>query len=150
MEWKRAKSFAQEAAKGSQTLASSVAISDLVFETTKKSKDLAAEASKKADQIKAGGKGGVVSSLERGKGGHAFGGSFAGGGVVEFDVAVGVGGKGREESVDVGTVDAIFGEESVCTELVEVILGSYMNMERNKKGREKGFLLLYVCARRRR
>jgi len=70
---------------------------------------------------------------------------LARGGVVEFDVAGGVGGKGKEESVAVGTVDAILGEGSVCTEVVEVILGSYMNMERNKKGREKGFfLLLYV------
>jgi hypothetical protein len=50
--WKRAKSFAEEAAKRSQTLTNSVAISDLVSETTKKSKELAAEASKKADQIK--------------------------------------------------------------------------------------------------
>jgi hypothetical protein len=50
--WKRAKSFAEEAAKRSQTLTNSVTISDLVTETTKKSKELAAEASKKADQIK--------------------------------------------------------------------------------------------------
>lgn len=50
--WKRAKSFAEEAAKRSQTLTNSVNISDLVSETTKKSKELAAEASKKADQIK--------------------------------------------------------------------------------------------------
>jgi len=66
MEWKRAKSFAEEAAKRSQTLASSVSISDLVSETTKKLKDLAAEASKKADQIKTGGKGGCF--VEGGKG----------------------------------------------------------------------------------
>ncbi|KAB1206760.1 hypothetical protein CJ030_MR7G013493 [Morella rubra] len=50
--WKRAKSFAEEAAKKSQTLTNSVAISDLVSETAKKSKELAAEASKKADLIK--------------------------------------------------------------------------------------------------
>jgi hypothetical protein len=86
---------------------------------------------------------GAVSS--KGERALAVGGSLARGGVVEFDVAGGVGGKGKEESVAVGTVDAILGEGSVCTEVVEVILGSYMNMERNKKGREKGFfLLLYV------
>ncbi|KAI9091932.1 hypothetical protein K1719_027867 [Acacia pycnantha] len=50
--WKRAKSFAEEAAKKSQTLADSSKFSDLVSETAKKSKELAAEASKKADQIK--------------------------------------------------------------------------------------------------
>ncbi|KAM4126871.1 hypothetical protein ACJW30_02G046500 [Castanea mollissima] len=48
--WKRAKGLAEEAARGSQTLTSSVNISDLVTETTKKSTELAAEASKKADQ----------------------------------------------------------------------------------------------------
>jgi hypothetical protein len=46
------------------------------------------------------------------------GGGLASGGVVEFDVAGGVGGKGREEGVDIGTVDAILGEGSVCTEVV--------------------------------
>lgn len=50
--WKRAKSFAEEAAKKSQTLADSSKFADLVSETAKKSKELAAEASKKADQIK--------------------------------------------------------------------------------------------------
>ncbi|KAM3707088.1 hypothetical protein ACJW31_03G198500 [Castanea mollissima] len=50
--WKRAKGLAEEAARRSQTLTSSVNISDLVTETTKKSLELAAEASKKADQIK--------------------------------------------------------------------------------------------------
>ncbi|KAL0003606.1 hypothetical protein SO802_011167 [Lithocarpus litseifolius] len=50
--WKRAKGLAEEAARRSQTLTSSVNISDLVTETTKKSMELAAEASKKADQIK--------------------------------------------------------------------------------------------------
>ncbi|XP_041013222.1 uncharacterized protein LOC121256480 isoform X2 [Juglans microcarpa x Juglans regia] len=50
--WKRAKIFAEEAAKKSQTITNSVSISDLVSETAKKSKELAAEASKKADQIK--------------------------------------------------------------------------------------------------
>ncbi|KAG2706877.1 hypothetical protein I3843_05G110900 [Carya illinoinensis] len=50
--WKRAKIFAEEAAKRSQTITNSVSISDLVSETAKKSKELAAEASKKADQIK--------------------------------------------------------------------------------------------------
>lgn len=50
--WKRAKSFAEEAAKKSQTLADSSKFADLVSETAKRSKELAAEASKKADQIK--------------------------------------------------------------------------------------------------
>lgn len=50
--WKRAKGLAEEAARRSQTLTSSVNISDLVTETAKKSMELAAEASKKADQIK--------------------------------------------------------------------------------------------------
>ncbi|XP_061363143.1 uncharacterized protein LOC133306776 [Gastrolobium bilobum] len=52
--WKRAKTFAEEAAKKSQALSStsSSRIADLVSETAKKSKELAAEASKKADQIK--------------------------------------------------------------------------------------------------
>ncbi|KAF5751994.1 hypothetical protein HS088_TW02G01013 [Tripterygium wilfordii] len=51
--WKRAKAFAEEAAKKSQTLTSSSnKIADLVAETAKKSKELAVEASKKADQFK--------------------------------------------------------------------------------------------------
>jgi hypothetical protein len=53
--WKRAKTFAEEAAKKSQSLTTSSAtsrIADLVSETTKKSKELAAEASKKAEEIK--------------------------------------------------------------------------------------------------
>lgn len=53
--WKRAKTFAEEAAKKSQSLSSSSAtarIADLVSETAKKSKELAAEASKKAEEIK--------------------------------------------------------------------------------------------------
>ncbi|KAH7569946.1 hypothetical protein ACOSP7_017839 [Xanthoceras sorbifolium] len=50
--WKRAKSFAEEAAKQSQSLTSSSKIADLVAETAKKSKELALEASKKADEIK--------------------------------------------------------------------------------------------------
>ncbi|XP_057448058.1 uncharacterized protein LOC130739700 [Lotus japonicus] len=53
--WKRAKTFAEEAAKKSQALTSSSAtarIADLVSETAKKSKDFAAEASKHADIIK--------------------------------------------------------------------------------------------------
>ncbi|KAF7809005.1 BSD domain-containing protein [Senna tora] len=50
--WKRAKSFAEEAAKKSQTLTDSSKFADLVSETTKRSKEFAAEASKKADQIK--------------------------------------------------------------------------------------------------
>ncbi|KAK3222776.1 hypothetical protein Dsin_009801 [Dipteronia sinensis] len=50
--WKRAKSFAEEAAKKSQTLTNSTKIADLVAETAKKSKELAFEASKKADEIK--------------------------------------------------------------------------------------------------
>ncbi|XP_050225448.1 uncharacterized protein LOC126674940 [Mercurialis annua] len=53
--WNRAKLFAEEAAKKSQTLnltSSSNKIADLVAETAKKSKELAFEASKKADQFK--------------------------------------------------------------------------------------------------
>lgn len=50
--WKRAKLFAEEAAKKSQTLTSSNKIADLVAETAKKSKELALEASKKAEQLK--------------------------------------------------------------------------------------------------
>ncbi|KAH1161918.1 hypothetical protein AAZX31_01G060300 [Glycine max] len=51
--WKRAKTFAEEAAKKSQSLTpSSSRIADLVSETAKKSKELAAEASKKADILK--------------------------------------------------------------------------------------------------
>ncbi|KAJ9140603.1 hypothetical protein P3X46_031233 [Hevea brasiliensis] len=50
--WKRAKLFAEEAAKRSQTLTSSNKIAELVAETAKKSKELAFEASKKADQLK--------------------------------------------------------------------------------------------------
>ncbi|KAK9934947.1 hypothetical protein M0R45_022068 [Rubus argutus] len=53
--WKRAKSFAEEAAKKSQTITTSSAsakISDLVSETAKRSREFAAEASKKADEIK--------------------------------------------------------------------------------------------------
>ncbi|KAK7307026.1 hypothetical protein VNO77_39722 [Canavalia gladiata] len=51
--WKRARTFAEEAAKKSQALGgSSSRIADLVSETAKKSKELAAEASKKADILK--------------------------------------------------------------------------------------------------
>ncbi|XP_021674833.2 uncharacterized protein LOC110660739 isoform X2 [Hevea brasiliensis] len=50
--WKRAKLYAEEAAKKSQTLTSTNKIADLVAETAKKSKELALEASKKADQLK--------------------------------------------------------------------------------------------------
>ncbi|KAI4314048.1 hypothetical protein L6164_026991 [Bauhinia variegata] len=50
--WKRAKNFAEEAAKQSQSLTNSTKFADLVSETAKKSKEFAAEASKKADQIK--------------------------------------------------------------------------------------------------
>ncbi|KAF8021370.1 hypothetical protein BT93_G1723 [Corymbia citriodora subsp. variegata] len=54
--WKRAKTFAEEAAKKSQDLAASAAtsakISDLISETAKKSRELALEASKKADDLK--------------------------------------------------------------------------------------------------
>ncbi|KAI3730515.1 hypothetical protein L1987_61685 [Smallanthus sonchifolius] len=49
--WQKAKSLAEEATKRSQTLTSSpVRIADIVSETAKPSKDIAAEASKKADQ----------------------------------------------------------------------------------------------------
>ncbi|KAJ7953958.1 BSD domain containing protein [Quillaja saponaria] len=50
--WKRAKIFAEESVKKSQTLTNSSTIADLVSETAKKSREFAAEASKKADQIK--------------------------------------------------------------------------------------------------
>lgn len=50
--WKRAKTFAEEAAKKSQDLTNSAKLTDLISETTKKSKELAIEASKKADQLK--------------------------------------------------------------------------------------------------
>jgi hypothetical protein len=50
---------------------------------------------------------------------------LAGGGVVEFDAAGGVGGEGREEGVDIGTVDAILGDGIIRTDVVEVILGIY-------------------------
>ncbi|KAJ8774553.1 hypothetical protein K2173_016999 [Erythroxylum novogranatense] len=50
--WKRARVFAEEAAKKSQTLTTSGKFADLVAETAKKSKELALEASKKADQLK--------------------------------------------------------------------------------------------------
>ncbi|CAH8253533.1 unnamed protein product [Arabidopsis lyrata] len=51
--WKRAKSFAEEAGKKSQniTQSSSATFVNLVTETAKKSKELALEASKKADQL---------------------------------------------------------------------------------------------------
>ncbi|KFK41331.1 hypothetical protein AALP_AA2G116000 [Arabis alpina] len=52
--WKRAKSFAEEAAKKSQTItlqSSSTTFVNLVSETAKKSKEFAIEASKKADQL---------------------------------------------------------------------------------------------------
>lgn len=52
--WKRAKSFAEEAAKKSQTItlqSSSTSFVNLVSETAKKSKEFALEASKKADSI---------------------------------------------------------------------------------------------------
>jgi hypothetical protein len=67
-------------------------------------------------------------------------GGLAGGGVVEFDVSGGVGREGREEGVDIGTVDAILGEGSVCTEVVEVILGSCVSdqVEEGKHGNAKG------------
>ncbi|KAF5794204.1 putative BSD domain-containing protein [Helianthus annuus] len=51
--WQKAKSLAEEATKRSQTLTSSpVRIADIVSETAKRSKDIAAEASRKADQLK--------------------------------------------------------------------------------------------------
>ncbi|CAE5963503.1 unnamed protein product [Arabidopsis arenosa] len=52
--WKRAKSFAEEAAKKSQTItlqSSSTTFVNLVSETAKKSKEFALEASKKADSL---------------------------------------------------------------------------------------------------
>ncbi|XP_039051803.1 uncharacterized protein LOC120193361 isoform X1 [Hibiscus syriacus] len=50
--WKRAKSFAEEAARKSQSLTAPSKIADLVAETAKKSKELAAEATKRADELK--------------------------------------------------------------------------------------------------
>ncbi|CAN1794972.1 hypothetical protein LINPERHAP1_LOCUS20459 [Linum perenne] len=50
--WKRAKLFAEEAAKSPTITSSSNRIADLVAETAKKSKELAIEASKKADEFK--------------------------------------------------------------------------------------------------
>ncbi|KAE9451127.1 hypothetical protein C3L33_16970, partial [Rhododendron williamsianum] len=50
--WQRAKTFAEEAAKKTQTLTSPARIADIVSETAKRSKEFAAEASKKADEIK--------------------------------------------------------------------------------------------------
>ncbi|KAK8522696.1 hypothetical protein V6N12_056397 [Hibiscus sabdariffa] len=50
--WKRAKSFAEEAARKSQTLTTPEKIADLVAETARKSKELALEASKRADEFK--------------------------------------------------------------------------------------------------
>ncbi|XP_057482749.1 uncharacterized protein LOC130769457 isoform X1 [Actinidia eriantha] len=51
--WQKAKVFAEEAAKRTQTLTSPAKIADIVSETTKRSKEFAAEASKKADEIRA-------------------------------------------------------------------------------------------------
>jgi hypothetical protein len=64
---------------------------------------------------------------------------LAGGGVVEFDVAGGVGGEGREERVDIGTVDSILGEGSVFTDVFEVILGSCVcdEVEEGKHRKER-------------
>ncbi|KAE8699039.1 hypothetical protein F3Y22_tig00110597pilonHSYRG01355 [Hibiscus syriacus] len=50
--WKRAKSLAEEAAKKSQTLTTPNKIADIVAETAKMSRELALEASKKADEFK--------------------------------------------------------------------------------------------------
>lgn len=47
--WKRAKTFAEEAAKKTQT---TTKLTELISETTKKSKELTLEASKKADLLK--------------------------------------------------------------------------------------------------
>jgi hypothetical protein len=71
---------------------------------------------------------------------YEAGGGFAGGGVVECDVSVGVGGEGGEEGVDVGTVDAILGDGCVCTDVLEVPLGSYVmsgQVEEDKHGKEQ-------------
>lgn len=54
--WNRARSFAEEAAKKSQELRQTIAASnlaDVVSEASKRSKELAAEALKRADQITA-------------------------------------------------------------------------------------------------
>ncbi|KAH7841112.1 hypothetical protein Vadar_025714 [Vaccinium darrowii] len=51
--WQKAKTFAEEAAKKTQTLTSPAKIADIVSETAKRSKEFAAEASKKADEIRA-------------------------------------------------------------------------------------------------
>ncbi|KAK8567480.1 hypothetical protein V6N13_105447 [Hibiscus sabdariffa] len=50
--WKRAKSFAEEAARKSQALTTPEKIADIVAETARKSKELALEASKRADEFK--------------------------------------------------------------------------------------------------
>jgi hypothetical protein len=78
---------------------------------------------------------------------YGAGGGFADGGVVERDVSGGVGGESGEEGVDIGTVEAILGDGSVCTDVLEEILGSYVmsgqveegNHERNKHdGKKEG------------
>ena len=45
--WKKAKTFAEEAAKKSQNITNSTKIADIVSETVKRSKEFAAETSKK-------------------------------------------------------------------------------------------------------
>jgi hypothetical protein len=60
---------------------------------------------------------------------YGAGGGLAGAGVVEFDAAGGVGGEGREEGVDIGTVDAILGDGTIFTGVVEVSLGGYTSGE---------------------
>ncbi|XP_052184895.1 uncharacterized protein LOC127796671 [Diospyros lotus] len=51
--WQKAKIFAEEAAKRTQTIASPAMIAEVFSETAKKSMELAAEASKKAEGIRA-------------------------------------------------------------------------------------------------
>jgi hypothetical protein len=68
------------------------------------------------------------------------GGGFVGGGVVEFEFSVGVGGQGREDGVDIGTVvhAYILGQASVFTDVVDVKLGRYVScqVEEGKHGKE--------------
>jgi hypothetical protein len=69
------------------------------------------------------------------------GGGLASGGVVEFDVSGGVGGEGREEGLDIESVDAILGDGTILTDVVEVSLCSRLSdqveEEESKHGKEQ-------------
>ena len=66
---------------------------------------------------------------------------MAGCGIVEFDVSGGFGRKGREEGDDIGSVDAILGDGTILTDVVEVSLGSRLSdqveEEEGKHGKER-------------